>query len=301
MRSQAVRFKRRVTDGAQGRRARADNTSMDTSHPRRFGALLARLQAPVPVTARTALAMAAFQAQEEAGRDVGLREVVNLLLDDPLALLRLHAEVARRRGDRGDRAETATASSLLLGIGGTFRAFQGAPVAEEALAQDPVARHGLARVLRRAQRAARFAAGFAIHRQDDDYEVVYEAALLAEFAEALVWCHLPACARAMRNAQQHDVTLRSAEIQQRVLGTPIAPLRRALMEAWRLPGLLVRCADPDQAGDPRVRSVQLALRVARHTQDGWEDAALPDDFTDVGLLLNVSPESAHRKLLDLDS
>jgi hypothetical protein len=48
----------------------------------------------------------------------------------------------------------------------------------------------------------------------------------------------------------------------------------------------------------------LAVRVARHTQYGWDNphaqAALPDDVADLAELLNLSPEAAYRKVHDLD-
>ena len=37
-----------------------------------------------------------------------------------------------------------------------------------------------------------------------------------------------------------------------------------------------------------MRSVSLAVRLARHTAQGWDNAALPDDVQDVAQLLNLS-------------
>ena len=39
-------------------------------------------------------------------------------------------------------------------------------------------------------------------------------------------------------------------------------------------------------------NVVLAVRLARHTQLGWENAALPDDIEDIAKLLNASPRVA---------
>jgi hypothetical protein len=46
--------------------------------------------------------------------------------------------------------------------------------------------------------------------------------------------------------------------------------------------------------------VTLAIRLARHTQHGWDNAALPDDIADIAALLNLSPEATLRKVRDLD-
>jgi hypothetical protein len=37
------------------------------------------------------------------------------------------------------------------------------------------------------------------------------------------------------------------------------------------PTLLIQCTNDRNAQDPKVRSVMLAVRIARHTQYGWDD------------------------------
>ena len=39
---------------------------------------------------------------------------------------------------------------------------------------------------------------------------------------------------------------------------------------------------------PSVRNVALAVRLARHTARGWDNAAIPDDVADIAALLNLS-------------
>jgi hypothetical protein len=36
----------------------------------------------------------------------------------------------------------------------------------------------------------------------------------------------------------------------------------------------------------------LAVNLARHSANGWDDAALPDDYRDIGDLLHISAENA---------
>jgi len=74
-----------------------------------------------------------------------------------------------------------------------------------------------------------------------------------------------------------------------------------LMTAWRLPPLLVRISDDRHADSDPVRNVLLAVRVARHSATGWDNAALPDDVQDVADLLHLGTEPARRLLLELDS
>jgi len=122
--------------------------------------------------------------------------------------------------------------------------------------------------------------------------VIHEAALLHDFAEMLLWCHAPSLALRIRQAQRADPTLRSAAIQQEVLGIQLADLQQALMKAWRLPELLIRISDDHHADRASVRNVLLAVRLARHTAGGWDNAAIPDDVADIAALLNLSAGAA---------
>ena len=47
-------------------------------------------------------------------------------------------------------------------------------------------------------------------------------------------------------------------------------------------------------------NVALAVRIARHTQHGWDNAALPDDFHDIAELLNVSERVARGFVYKID-
>jgi HD-like signal output (HDOD) protein len=164
----------------------------------------------------------------------------------------------------------------------------------------PGAVEGLGHVLRRAHRAARFAIGFAMHRHDTDAEVIQEAALLHDFAEALLWCHAPGLALEIRRRQLADPTLRSSQVQREVLDVELCDLEQALMKAWRLPELLQHLTNDHLSNVPRVRNVLLATALARHSQDGWDNAALPDDVEAIGQLLNLAPPAVWSLIRDLD-
>ena len=221
---------------------------------------------------------------------------------DPLMTLKLlrHVAMLRRGRDQAD-AETATEALVMLGITPFFRDFGPQPTVEDRLAGQPAALLGLRQVLRRAHRAARFALGFAVHRGDHDAMLIHEAALLHDFAELLLWAHAPSLALEIARRQQADPTLRSADAQQQLLNTPLADLQQALMKAWRLPELLVKISDDHASHHPQVRNVQLALRVARHSSRGWDNAALPDDVDDVADLLNLGTTPTLTLLHDLDN
>jgi hypothetical protein len=53
--------------------------------------------------------------------------------------------------------------------------------------------------------------------------------------------------------------------------------------------------------NPRVRNVSLAVDLARHSANGWNDPALPDDFKAIADLLRINHETLMRKLgLEVD-
>jgi HD-like signal output (HDOD) protein len=261
--------------------------------------------APIPVQARTADEIALLAKAEEVRGDVDAHQLADPVGRDPLMALKLLATVSQAHRERhmeGGRngPETVTAALVMMGVGPFFRAFEQSPTAEDLLAGDPEALAGLRAVVLRAHRAANFAVGFAVHRMDESAAALQLAALLHDFAEMLLYCHAPALALAIEARQRADSTLRSASAQREVLGVDLAALQQALMRAWALPALLVRIANDAHAEHPQVRSVELAIRLARHTQHGWSNAALPDDLADVGKLLNLSPAAAETLVREID-
>jgi HD-like signal output (HDOD) protein len=147
---------------------------------------------------------------------------------------------------------------------------------------------GLRKLLIRAERSGQFALGFAVHRADTDATIIHQAAFLNDFAEILLWLHAPTLMIKIKQSQAADSTLRSSVIQREVLGIEISDLRQALMKLWRLPELLINISDERHAERSNVQCVVLAVRLARHSANGWENAALPDDYEDVARLLNAS-------------
>lgn len=59
---------------------------------------------------------------------------------------------------------------------------------------------------------------------------------------------------------------------------------------WRLPEQLKDLTDPARANTIRVRNVVLADSLARHPARGWDNAALPDDYRKIAVLLRMEPD-----------
>lgn len=255
--------------------------------------------AEIPVLAHSAAGVEDLKLNEDA---VDANIIGETVAGDPLMTLRVLTYLAAHQpACMLTQPETVTTAVVMMGISPFFHAFGSLPTVEEQLADQPEALEGLREVLRRAHRAANFALGFAVRRMDSDAAVIHHAALLHDFAEMLLWCYAPQLALRIRDAQRSDPTLRSSTIQKDVLNTTLPELQQALMHAWRLPELLTRITDDRHAEHPSAKNVVLAIRLARHTAKGWDNAALPDDITDIAALLNISAATAQQLLLELDS
>lgn len=254
----------------------------------------------LPVLAGTVAALEELRDKEDA---VDARMLAEVVANDPLMTIKLLAHVAElRRHREGSEPETVTECLVMLGIPPFFRAFAPQASAESWLEDRPEALQGFERVLRRARRGARFAMGFAVHRMDHDAPLIHEAALLHDFAELLLWLRAPTLALQIEARQSADPTLRSAAVQRELLHVEVDALEHALMLKWRLPSLLVQITDEHALPvTAQMRTVQVAMRLARHSARGWDNAALPDDIRDAAALLTVGPDTAARLLLEIDA
>jgi HD-like signal output (HDOD) protein len=246
--------------------------------------------ATIPVLASTSLALEALRAVEDEVDASMLSEVIGV---DPFMILKLMAHVAaKRRPGESTETESVVSALVMMGIPPFFRNFGLQPTVEDQLHDQPEALAGFLALLQRAQRAGNFALAFAVHRSDRDAAVIQQAAFLHDFAEMLVWCHAPTLALELQGMQSANPSLRTASLQRYVLHIDLDDLRQALMKLWHLPSLLVRISDGKHPDHPIVRNVLLAVRLARHTAQSWDNAAIPDDIHDIAQLLNAAPRVA---------
>lgn len=253
----------------------------------------------LPVLARTAADIEVFRLAED---EVDAHLLGEALGSDPLLSLKVLAHLSRlRRGREGGEPETLTAALVMLGIPPFFSTFGAQPTVEAHLLARREALSGFERVLDRSRRAARFAMAFAVHRMDHDAALIHDATLLHDFAELLLWLKAPDLALRIAAVQQADPTVRSAAVQREVLNVELSALQHHLMLAWRLPSLLVAITD-DHAPrtTPQLANVRLAIRLARHSAAGWDNAALPDDLAEAGALLQLGPLHVERLVRDID-
>lgn len=225
------------------------------------------------------------------------RDIAGIVLQDPLMAVRVLAYIQPFTG-KHLRSEITTIANavMMLGIEPFFRKFEAPNTIEAMLKDEPQALLGLLQVIRRVQRASRYAHDWAFERHDMNNEEVALAALLHDLAEILLWCFAPGLASEIRDKLQKDKTLRSHVAQEEVLGFPLVELQRALCSAWHLPELLNTLMDDSNAHLPRVQNVTLAVNLARHSTDDWTNAALPDDFAAIERLMHIDRQTLLSRL-----
>ena len=253
--------------------------------------------AEIPVLRRTAEELR--RLHEDAER-TDTRIIAQAVMHDPLLTLRVLQYIEVHRGERQVTDITTIERALvMIGIGPFFRDFENLPVVEDRLKNHPRAMIGLIKVITRARKAASWAFDWALIRHDLDCDEVRLAALLRYVSEMLMWCFAPTLALNARAMQEQDRHLRTSAIQQQVYQTRLDDLQLELAKQWHLPELLTTLMDPGKADNHRVKNVKLACDLARHSANGWNDEALPDDYAAICELLHIELPNLMEKL-DLD-
>jgi len=241
--------------------------------------------ADIPVLRRTAREIGRLQADEEHASP---REITLVVLNDPMMVFKVLSYAQQHKGKHQLQDLVLVEQALLMmGMTAFFDNIPPRPQVEEVLSDHPVSMTHLLRLIKRAHRAAHYAAEWAAHLMDLHAEEVRVAALLHDLAEMLMWCMAPDKMNTILQMQQADKTRRSKELQQQVFGFKLKELQQGIVKEFKLPPLLSQLMDDDVVANRRVKYVRTAVNLARHSANGWDDAALPDDYKDVAELLRV--------------
>ena len=247
-------------------------------------------QADIPVMRQTAREIAQLRESAEEHL-VGAKDITRIVIHDPLMMFKVLSYANNHRG-RAQLQDLVQIEQVILMMGNAsfFQNISTEQCVEQMLEHDLSALMDLLKLMVRAHRAGFFSAEFSAQLKDLHAEEVRVAAALYDFAEMLMWCFNPEPMHEIVRRQLADSTLRSKAVQQEVLGFRLMDLQAALVRAFNLPPLLTDLMDEERATLPRVRNVQLAVNLARHSADGWQNAALPDDFRDIAQLLHIDVE-----------
>lgn len=260
-----------------------------SQQPKSMEAWLAFLgQADIPVLKHTARELERLRADEAL---LNARSIANVVTDDPLMTVKLlrYMQTHKHRNQIYELVDVKEAL-LMMGLDTFFREVSAMPIAEGMLDGHIEALVQLLHTVRRAQRSAHYAFDWALRLHDLHAEEVHVSALLYHVSEMLMWCFNPGQMLEIQKRQEADTTLRSADVQKQVLGFTGMELQRQLTIEWHLPELLLNLMDPAQVKTTRVRNVKLAANLARHSAQGWDNDALPDDYREIAALLRMEPD-----------
>lgn len=246
----------------------------------------------IPVLKLTSREVSRLQENED---NVSARKISKVVLNDPLMVFKVlsYAQKRKSKSQLQDLAEVEQAI-IMIGTNTFFRNIPPTPLVEDVLKGHLPALTQLLKLMRRSHRAAKFAADWAGYLMDLHAEEVFIAAMLHDLAEMLMWCYAPDKMNEIHAMQHTDKNLRGKVAQIQVLGFELQDLQMQLVEVFKLPPLLSKLMQDDTLEDRRVKNVMLAVNLARHSANGWDDAALPDDYHEIAALLRMDVEKVMR-------
>ncbi|MDP1559747.1 MAG: HDOD domain-containing protein [Nitrosomonas sp.] len=240
----------------------------------------------IPVLKHTVRGLLALRKDDE---NLSAWAIAHVIKHDPLMTIKVLRYLQQNKNTSQNHEVIEVEQALMMiGLENSLKKIPADPVVEDVLSKESMdALVYLLRVVHRSNLASTYASNWAVRLQDLHFEEIRIAALLHDFTELLMWCFAPAGMLKIRSMQQQDNTLRSNIAQEQIFGFSLNQLQSELVKLWSLPTLLITLMDDQYAAQARVRNVSLAVNLARHSSNGWNDAALPDDYKDIGKLLHM--------------
>lgn len=245
-------------------------------------------RADIPVLKQTARELTALHQDENR---LSARGAAQIIVVDPMMTVKLLRFLQAHKHRRQEHEVVLVEQALImLGVESFYNKIPPQPLVQEVMQGELQALVQLLHVIHRSHRASEYAFDWAVRLSDLHYEEVRIAALLHDLAEMLMWCFAPKQMLSIHAMQQQDKTLRTRAAQEQVFGFSLFDMQKRLVKEWSLPELLLTLMDDANSNHSRVRNVVLAVNLARHSANGWDDAALPDDYTEIATLLRMTPE-----------
>lgn len=244
----------------------------------------------IPVLKQTARSLAKLKLDED---NVSARDITLAVLSDPFMVFKILSYANNNPGKRQlQHIVEVEQAIIMMGTSTFFRHLSPDLLVDDRLKDNIPALTHLLKLIKRSHKAAFYAADWAALRKDLHSEEVWIAALLHDLAEMLMWCFAPDQMNRIFEMQKKDKTLRTKTAQELVLGFHMSDLQKALIKTHHMPPLLSNLMDDENKEriDIRATNVSLAVNLARHSANGWDDAALPDDYEEIAKFLHVDVE-----------
>ena len=256
-------------------------------------------QAELPVLKQTARSLATLREDESR---LSARAVAQVIALDPMMTVKVlrYLQLHKHRSQESEVVQVEQAL-IMMGVEAFFNKVPSQPLVQEVMQGHTDALIQLLHLIHRAHRASEYAYDWAVRLTDLHFEQIRIAALLHDLSEMLMWCFAPKEMLEIREIQHRDKSLRTRAVQEQVFGFNLLDMQKQLVKNWQLPELLLHLMDDEYSSNQRVRNVTLAVNLARHSANGWDDAALPDDYRDIAELLRMSPEQVMHMVGAVDS
>ena len=224
----------------------------------------------------------------ESGDNADSRILTKIILNDPVMTLHLLSFIHRLKA-KNLRNEIRTIQSALVMIGMEpfFAQFSEMTTIESRLQYSPNALLNVFKIIQKAQRAADFAQNWAIRKNDLNLDEVRTAALLHPLAEIFIGVFFPDDLITFLKILKENPGARSRDVQKQVFGFTAFELQTLLNVHFRLPRLLQALMNEEEKNSQRAKMVYLAIRLARHSAQNWNDSALPDDYAEIAKMLGL--------------
>ncbi|QLI81613.1 HDOD domain-containing protein [Chitinibacter fontanus] len=250
-----------------------------------------------PILAHTHVEMRGFHARID---EIGLHEITGLIRHDPLLTLNiLRYQEEHRHTRQTTDVTTIDRVLLMIGVVGFFRLFGSLPCLETQSDAQKIMIYGAHRTCARSYLASLIAEMFSNYRRDIEPKEVITAALLHDTAEILLWLASPRQMMMIQETLRSNPSMRSQDVQIKILGCKINHIQQGLVEKWHLPRTLLHLIDDHYADEPRVKIVHLAASIARHLEKGWDNPYFWQDVHECALLFNIEPYLVYQQIRDV--
>ena len=221
----------------------------------------------------------------------GVVELTNLVLMDPgllITLFRRAIEVPRK--NLHSDITTVDQAMMLLGSSNVGKIIEGSAVLEETL-NEPALTH-YKQIVSRAYHSAYQAFDLARNRSDVAPDEIFAATMLQETGALVMWLHYPD----LMAQYQDDLD----EEDERALfhGLTLSELTRALAREWGLSAFIQLTLDPEAREKPRVKSVDLGVRVGWAAEKGWQEQETEELILEIARYIQTSPAEVMEEIRD---
>ncbi len=231
-----------------------------------------------------------YQQMVADGKD-GIVPLTNLVLMDPgllISLFRRAIDVPRKSLQSDIR--TVDQAMMLIGSINVNKVITESSILEDVLSEPNLS--GYKKVVSRVYHSAYQAFDLARNQSDTASDEIFAATMLQEMGALVMWLHYP------RLMQHYDPTMSVEEERELFGGFTLNDLTRALAKRWGLSAFIQLTLDPEAKEKPRVKSVDLGIRVGWAAENGWEGEDVEALMQEVASYLRATPEEAMAEIRD---